>query len=540
MKKTLWGIALWMAASLATAVPPPPTAERGGTPVSTPINMQRKVALVIGNGKYQNQPLPNPPLDAQAMTIRLHELQFETGYTLIDADRTAMLRGLTDFRERLRGAGVALVYFAGHGIQMEGQNYLIPTDNDMQQEDAVKYNAIKLQDVLDELERSGAPVKVVILDACRNNPFGRNRGGGGGLAAVSNAAQGMLIAYATSPGNVAIDGRPGENGVYTAHLLNALGQPNLTIEDVFKRTRLGVAQATRGKQIPWETTSLTGNLVLRPIGAPTGTMTAAATVSSDAVVGAARSARPGRSIKDDEFRDCERCPTMHVLPAGRVQIGSPETEPGHHLGEGPQKEVTFAKPFAIGKMEVRFQEWEMCLLDGGCTHWPQDNGWGRGNRPAIHVSWEDAQHYVNWLSKKTGYTYRLPSESEWEYAARAGTRTARPWGDDIGNGSARCRDCGASTNRPGTSEAGAFPANPWKLHDLLGNVWEWTQDCHSPDLRDIPQNGLPTTLGDCSRRTLRGGSWDTAAKGVRSASRSAYPVSRREDNIGFRVVTELE
>ena len=543
--KYVFLLVLIFAAKLVFAEPP--RAERQAVRVETPVDLNRKVALVIGNGHYRSQPLPNPPLDAKAMSVALQKLGFETT-SLVDADRKTMVRGLEEFRKKLRGAGVGIVYFAGHGIQMEGQNYLIPVDADMDQEDSVKYNTVSQQNVLDELERGGTPIKIVILDACRNNPFERGRGGAGGLAGVSNAAKGTLIAYATSPGRVALDGRAGENGLYTTHLLRALQTPGLGIEEVFKVTRASVAEASNGRQIPWETTSLTGNLTLLPDNAAKGPGTGLVVASGVSVAtsgaGVARSALAVKRVEKPAvgavFRDCERCPEMAVIPAGDLLMGSPASEAGRHVGEGPQKQVRLAKPFAVGRFEVSFEEWEACLLDGGCDRWPNDKGWGRGRRPVVDISWEDAQRYVAWLSKRAGRNYRLLSEVEWEYAARAGSTSARPWGDPIGKDQAHCRDCAAGASSKGTQEVGTLPANAWKLHDMLGNVWEWANDCQNHDLSTTPENGAANTQGDCSRRAIRGGSWETASKGVRSAARAFYPVSRREDNIGFRVAADVE
>ena len=215
MTRLLAMVSLLLASALAGA------ADRAVQRVAEKVDPARKVALVIGNGAYRTQPLANPVLDATAMAKVLKDLGFEV-VSLTDADRTRSVRGLADFKGRLRGAGVGLFYFAGHGIQMDGQNYLLPADTDMQNEDQVKYNTLRLDDVLDTLAQAGTPVKIVILDACRNNPFQRTRGATGGLAAVTQSPEGTLIAYSTAPGRVAKDGNPGENGLYTRHLLEAM------------------------------------------------------------------------------------------------------------------------------------------------------------------------------------------------------------------------------------------------------------------------------------------------------------------------------
>ena len=218
-------------------------------------------------------------------------------------------------------------------------------------------------------------------------------------------------------------------------------------------------------------------------------------------------ARPGRA-PGTAFRDCPECPEMVVVPAGSFMMGSPSHEAGRDNDEGPAHRVTIAKPFAVGKYEVTFAEWDACVADGGCGgHRPGDKGWGRGRRPAINVNWDDAKAYVRWLSDKTGKQYRLPSEAEWEYAARAGTTTRYSWGDEVGRNRANCDGCGSLWDNEQTAPAGSFRANVFGLHDVHGNVWEWVEDCWSGNYLGAPADGSAWESGDCSRRVLRGGSW---------------------------------
>ncbi len=525
-----------LAASIAHA------AERGLEPVVAKTDANRKVALVVGNARYKVQPLVNAANDAKSMDSALKALGFEV-ITLTDAGRTGMVRALEDFKKRLGGSGVGLFYFAGHGIQMEGRNYLIPVDTDMGSEDQVKYNTIRLDDVMDTLAAGAPTVKIVILDACRNNPFERTRGGGGGLAAVSDAPQGTLIAFSTAPGKVAQDGKPGENGIYTSHLLKALQQPGLNIEDVFKATRASVARETAGRQLPWESTSLVGELVLRPgtpVPAKDGVQVATAQASAGMVTrGFERATRPENLTPGATFRDCERCPEMVVIPPGEFRMGARADEADRQANEAPQRAVRVARAFAAGKFEVTFDEWEACLLDGGCGYWPGDRGWGRGKRPVIDVSWEDANRYVVWLSRRSGRTYRLLTEAEWEYVARAGTSTTRPWGDALGAGNAACANCGNEDANKRTAAAGTFKPNAWGVADMLGNVWEWVADCRNASYEGAPADASAWLTGNCAQRAIRGGSWLTAAKGVRSAARGFYPAQRRDINIGFRVASDI-
>jgi formylglycine-generating enzyme required for sulfatase activity len=251
----------------------------------------------------------------------------------------------------------------------------------------------------------------------------------------------------------------------------------------------------------------------------------------------------------ETFRDCDDCPEMVVIPAGSFRMGSPEGERGRASDEGPVHTVTFDRPFAIAKHEVTFDEWDACVRDGGCKHEPGDAGWGRGDRPVINVGWDDAREYLDWLSGKTGGRYRLPSEAEWEYAARAGTMTARFWGDDP---DAACRyanvydetgkrEHGFSGTHHAcddgyakTAPVGAFAANGFGLNDMLGNVWEWTEDCWNDGYEGAPSDGTARTEGDCGRRVVRGGAWDFAPDFVRSANRSRSSTENRDNGLGFR------
>ena len=223
-----------------------------------------RVALVIGNGAYRDAPLRNPVSDARAMSTRLSTLGFQV-ITVENADRESMERAILDFASRLENDSTGLFYYAGHGIQSRGRNYLLPVDAEVDDERALRFEAVDVQTVLEEMAFAANRVNIVILDACRNNPFERRfRGGGRGLAAI-DAAGGTLIAYATAPGAVAADG-DGKNGLYTSELLAALEVPNLKAEEVFKRVRVAVSERTGGAQIPWESSSLTGDFVFHPDG----------------------------------------------------------------------------------------------------------------------------------------------------------------------------------------------------------------------------------------------------------------------------------
>ena len=240
---------------------------------------------------------------------------------------------------------------------------------------------------------------------------------------------------------------------------------------------------------------------------------------------------PGQS----SFKDCADCPEMVVIPAGSFTMGSPQAEPGHQLTEAPQHNVTIEKPFAASKFVVTFAEWDACAARGDCIPHVDDHGWGRGRQPVINVSWDNAQRYVKWLSKITGKTYRLLTEAEYEYAARADTRTAYPWGDDIGNDHANCAGCGSRWDLAQAAPVGSFAPNKFGLYDMVGNVWEWVEDCLHEDYGGAPVDGSAWMTGDCSRHRLRGGSWASFADEVRSANRGRAATGDQVSIISFRV-----
>ena len=235
------------------------------------------------------------------------------------------------------------------------------------------------------------------------------------------------------------------------------------------------------------------------------------------------------------FRECAKdCPEMVVMPAGEFMMGSPATEEGRYDNEGPQHLITIAKPFAVSKFAVTFADWDACVSVGGCPH-VSDSGFERGTRPVINLRWDEAQQYAAWFSKMTGRPYRLLTEAEWEYAARAGSATAYFWGDQIGQGNANCSQCGSQWDGWQTSPVGSFKPNAFGLYDMAGNVWQWVQDCYHDDYNGAPTDGSVWIIGDCRRPVVRGGSWGNDPQYLRSASRDWFSADDRDYHIGFRL-----
>jgi formylglycine-generating enzyme required for sulfatase activity/class 3 adenylate cyclase len=241
-----------------------------------------------------------------------------------------------------------------------------------------------------------------------------------------------------------------------------------------------------------------------------------------------KAAKPG-----SDFKDCANgCPTMIVVPAGKFTMGSPVSDKDRNNDEGPQHEVTIGRPFAVGKTAVTFAEWDTCVAAGACPK-AEDSGWGRDDRPVTNVSWDEAKIYSAWLAKQTGKPYRLLTEAEWEYAARAGNPGRYSFGDDetqLGEYAWFSKNSDSKTQPVGTKKPNAFG-----LYDMYGNVWQWVEDCYEDSYSSAPTDGSAVTSTACGRRVLRGGSWSGEPDHLRSSNRNGFITLFRIGNVGFRV-----
>jgi len=550
---------------------------------------ESRVALVIGNAAYRNAPrLANPRNDAEAVAGALKRLGFAV-VVGFDLDVGALRDTLADFGRKAEGAEVAVAYYAGHAIQVGGTNYILPVDARLNREQDLNWQTIPVDYVLDEL--AGArKLKIVLLDACRDNPLAqrmargmgtRSASVGRGLAVVQRKVTDTLIAYATGAGDVAEDGAGGHSP-FTEAFLAHIDEPGLEIRRFFGKVSDTVRAKTGGRQEPYVYTSLGGDAFFWRPGAasaapagpsapsaetvfwqsiqssanpaafeaylsqyPNGAFAALARVKiaelSGAQVAAVRPAPvpagpspvqpavgvyPGAHKPGDTFRDCADCPEMVVVPAGAFDMGSPTNEEGRFDSEGPVHRVTIPRPFAVGKYEVTQAEWVAVMGSNPSRFTGERN-------PVEQVSWNDAKEFVKRLSAKTGKSYRLLSEAEWEYAARAGSRAKYPWGDGIDSSKAKY------DSRDGTVPVGRYGANAFGLFDTVGNVWEWVEDCWNESYSGAPTDGSAWTSGNCAVRVLRGGSWVSRPGNVRSANRSRNDTDIRYDFNGFRVARTL-
>ena len=511
---------------------------------------QRRTALVIGNAHYEIAPLRNPVNDATDVAAMLQRLGFEV-ILLRDAKLRAIEEAIETFSQKLRRSNVGLFYFAGHGVQVAGENFLVPLGARISREQDVRFEAVHVGRVLGGMEDAGNDVNIVVLDACRDNPFARSfRSGAQRGLAISQAVRGSLIAYATAPGKTAADGAS-RNGIYTQHLLQHIATPGLKVEDVFKKVRLGVEDSTQGQQTPWETTSLRGDFYFASTGPgsfPTTASTPGPTTvpqlppSSSAGVPPASTpagsttqpARPltaapapggqpqlGPQVAVGSYPPASTsAPTRPLeawrnslgmefvlLPAGEFLMGSDNGDPD----EKPAHKVLLSRPFYLGKYEITQAQW-MEIMGNNPSHFKGDL-----NRPVERVSWTMVQEFIQRLNAKEGHDlYRLPTEAEWEYAARAGSTGKYSFGDDDTQLPQYAWYSPHDKNT--THPVGQLKPNAWGLYDMHGNVWEWVQDWRGP----YPTGAVTDPPGPATgnARGYRGGGWGYGAARCRAAKRS--------------------
>jgi formylglycine-generating enzyme required for sulfatase activity len=608
--------------------------------VSFPALAEKRVALVIGNSTYKHAgTLDNPKNDAADMSAALKKV----GFVVVDGfdlDKTSLDRKVRDFATALQGATVGVFFYAGHGLQVAGQNYIVPIDAELSTASALDFEMVRLDLVQRTMERE-SQTNILFLDACRNNPLARNLARamgtravdiGRGLAPVESGV-GTLISFSTQPGNVALDGS-GRNSPFAGALTKRIASSRDDLSALLIDVRNDVRKETSNKQVPWEHSALTGRFYFNapqtqaapPMSARSSEAAEVWALVKDTkdiraldafrrqygatnaffdrlaearmeelkkqqatntdpswwerLTGGASPAPPPKSgpteqvaiatpptppprpparcdgvemqvgserrcLKPKEsFRDCPTCPEMVVAPGGSFTMGSPSNEPQRDNDE-TQALVSIPAPFAAGKYAVTFDEWDACVGDGGCNGY-EPKGW-RGKHPVIKVNWDDAKAYAAWLSRKTGKTYRLLSETEREYVTRAGTATPFWWGSSITpaqanyDGSVEPYKGGGSEGeyRRRTVPVDSFEPNPWGLYNVHGNVWEWTEDCWYGSNTGNPGDGRARTTGDCNQRVVRGGSWANAPWGLRSASRAGSITGYRDSDRGFRLARTL-
>jgi len=481
---------------------------------------QQKYALVIGNGNYTNiTKLDNPVNDANDMTAVLQGLGFTVDKVLngsLDQMESAAIR----LKNRLSASkdSYGFLFYAGHGVQSNGENYLIPVDANIQSESFLRQRAVSVQSVLDELNQAGNSLNIVVLDACRDNPFSWSRSGNRGLIVVGNQPADSIIVFATSAGSVAADGT-GRNGLFTGHLLTHLKTPGLEVTEVFRRTMGDVSLASNNRQRPAVYNQFSGLAYL-------GTQP-----SNSLPIPIEPIAPPVRSVPDNFVR----------VEGGTFQMGS-----NNDNDYGKPVHTVTVSSFSISKYEVTQKEWQE-IMGTNPSFFKGDN------LPVECVSWYDAIEYCNKRSLKEGLTpayrgsgdnitcdcnangYRLPTEAEWEFAAKGGGKdylTTQYSGSNSVDAVAWYYDNSEGRTHP----VGTKVANSLGIYDMSGNVFEWCWDwmeIYSSSFQTDPRGSASGI-----NRVFRGGSWNISVDFAGSARRfSTSPEGRlfRKEH-GIRLV----
>lgn len=596
--------------------------DRGqGTKSPTEARPEQRIALVIGNADYKEAKLTNPINDARDMAAALRGVGFEV---ISGEDRSLrqMKELVVQFGQKLRSGGIGVFYFAGHGVQVAGKNYLIPVGAEINSEFDVEFESVELGYVLAQLEDARNRLNVVILDACRNNPYARSfRSGSRGLASVRNAPSGTLIAYATAADDLASDGGNARNGLYTGELLAQLKTPGLTLEQVFRRTRSNVTTKSNGRQVPYEYTSVVGedfyfippNALPPPVSSEQQAWERAKQIRTQESVRGFLSLYPNSPFEKEarallavlvkenptiaanppavsapatsvptsltpiiplprgvnpSALAIHRFTTASVDANGKVTKfdGTPTQQYTEDFGNGvwlemvavkggtfsmgsatglsdekPVHQVTVSN-FWIGKYELTQAQWH-AVMGNNPSHFKGSN------LPVESVSWKDAKEFCRKLNAKLSLKdeedYRLPTEAEWEYAARASTATPFAFGETItpemvnydGNLSYGQAPKGAYRQHP-VAVGSLGHANAFGLFDMHGNMFEWCEDQY----REYPSGAVKDLSSQASslRRVLRGGGFRSDPVGCRLAWRTAAPPRGRNDDIGFRLARTVQ
>ncbi len=485
-----------------------------------------RLALIIGNSNYSSGPLKNPVNDASDIAVSLRSLGFSVMLKQ-NATIREMESAIRDFGNRLRKGGVGLFYFAGHGIQVNGINYLVPVEAKISRESDIKYAAVDAGKVLDAMSDASSGVNIVILDACRDNPFARQfRSLSRGLAIVSDAPRGTYISYSTGPGQLALDG-DGRNSPFAAAFMKFMKEPGWTIEQVFKKIRHQLNMETGGKQIPWELSSLEGDFFFAT-GSGRKTLSLRETSGSENNF--------AQKVEAPEFKASPIEASIKDETTGMEFIGVPGGcfLMGDSFGDGPAAEKPLHEvcldSFYLGKYEVTQGQWKR-IMGTNPSHFKSCGD----NCPVESISWFDAQSFIAELNKVSGIKYRLPTEAEWEYAARDGGK-AEKWAGTSAEGKLGDYAWYEATADDRMHPIGRKIPNALGFHDMTGNVWEWTNDFYADAYYQQSPRDNPTGSEGGENRVLRGGCWMDRKQDIRSSQRFFFAPGSIFKTIGLRLV----
>ena len=506
----------------------------------------KKIAIVVGVKNYDRQntgfrQLDYAQDDAEKVAGVLKKLGYKTELLVNDqASRGIILLRIRELSKTLRdGEGTMVFYFSGHGFAAGRDNYLATWGSVAT---LLQNDGLGISEVAQTIRDAKVRRAVLLVDACRDEPMPGKKGGEGGFEDV-DTGEGVQVLYSTRLGSVSWENDALKQGVFSHFLLQGLsgqGAQNglVTFNSLATYVENEVTDWTASNmsetQQPFRRTDgdVQGDFVLARLagGEPVPPPQPASVSEPVAAVVPVPPAAPAKKSFE---------PDMIAIPAGKFTMGCDgkrdDVEGGCSDDEKPAHQVTL-NAFKMGKYEVTFDQWDACEKAKACPH-AEDAGWGRGNLPVINVSWDDiTQKYIPWLNQETGESYRLPTEAEWEYAARGGTDTAYPWGNAIGKGNANCYKDLCGDKFEYTAPVGSFAANGYGLSDMNGNVWEWCQDWYAVDYYASSPASNPKGAASGPYRVLRGGSWYRIALLVRSANRDGTTQVYRGSDNGFRLV----
>ena len=506
-----------------------------------PITVRQKLALVVGNASYAKSPLVNPVRDANAVATELRGL----GFTVTVRDNLSLRdfsRAVDDFAGRLQSGDLALFYYSGHGMQVDRENYLLPVDFEAASEADVPYAAYPANRVRDKLERSGARLRLLILDACRDNPYKTSKGGPSGLAPMGSTAEGTLIAFATGDNNTASDNPGQNNGLFTQKLLAAMNEPGLELHDIFNRVKQDVYFGSNKRQNPFTYDDVAGAFYFRPAGAPVapGPVPARLDAAAEAWALVRDSKTPedfddfARSFPNSDLAAAAKLraaqlrravapviPRVDARRAGETKVNPKDgltyvwIGPGTFMmgcspgdtecapNEKPAHQVTIPGGFWMGQTTVTQAAYQRVTGTNPSVT--------KGDKlPVVSETWEEARDYC------AAVGMRLPTGAEWEYAARAGTTSSR-YGDID-------RIAWYQANSGGKlHEVAQKQPNTWGLYDMLGNVAQWTADWFE----------------EGKTRVYYGAFFGSPAAGQRVSNRHGSDPALRAPGKGFRCAGDL-
>lgn len=537
-----------------------------------------RFALVIGNSDYTNglQDLQKTDEDAIDMSNTLKALGFNVYQEkFVDFDKDGMLDVSEQFFntvEQFSKPKVALIFYSGHGVERRRRNLMLPVDAKVGSYRAIASTSVALSDWLDRLEISGADLNIVLIDACREDPFSAEKDADGtvdGGLREEAYRENTIVFYGAQPGHPALENYNANlrNSEFTAALLNRINRP-IFLETFWRETLKEVKESTEGDQIP-QAIGINENTVTFCFATCPGDLSTFGVrplpprrlIRSSAAVTKGFSGASNESAKfniGDSKTDCDGCPEVVAIPAGQFQQGSLPNERRSELNEKPARLVHIPRTLWVARYEVTVADWMRCVEDGICSNRPPTK-MGRhkkkSNNPIDFVSWSDTQDFLRWINSKAEDglpSYRLPTESEWEYFARAGTSGEysndlnRNHVCEIANTQGRRRDNYVSgrTRRvcrdgfSNVSPAGSFQSNLFGLYDVFGNVEEWVQDCYKGSYHDAPQDGTAVTSNRCTKYVVRGGGHTSLVTEARSAARHAHRKNERREGTGFRIVRD--